>query len=218
MSAVLVAYTVVVLPFRAAFFWEYYMQVGSCWLRMAGGHLQARLIWLVSCSWTCTTIFGSNCRCAALSAEWPGSEPSTTLAPRCLRPCCSQVDWMLSTDLLVDIWLLADIALNFQTGVIVEQVRLCRLVVADSQQLPGTACPACATGARCACWRIPRLCSTALAAGPQLKMIPWVSLASSAEDCKTLDKAGQIAKRILLSDVDLQIKQVALDVVTPQSP
>ena len=29
---------------------------------------------------------------------------------------------MLSTDLFVDIWMMADIALNFQTGVIVEQV------------------------------------------------------------------------------------------------
>ena len=35
-----------------------------------------------------------------------------------------QVDWMLTTDLFVDIWMLADIVMNFHTGFIVEQARL----------------------------------------------------------------------------------------------
>ena len=35
-----------------------------------------------------------------------------------------QVDWMLSTDLFTDFWMLADILMNFRTGVIIEQVCL----------------------------------------------------------------------------------------------
>jgi hypothetical protein len=35
----------------------------------------------------------------------------------------AQVDWMLATELLIDLFFLADIALNFNTGYILEQAR-----------------------------------------------------------------------------------------------
>lgn len=35
-----------------------------------------------------------------------------------------QEDWMLSTDLLTDLFFMADILMNFNTGVIVDQVPL----------------------------------------------------------------------------------------------
>ena len=36
---------------------------------------------------------------------------------------CAQVDWMLLIELLIDIFFLSDIALNFNTGYISEQAR-----------------------------------------------------------------------------------------------
>ncbi len=35
-----------------------------------------------------------------------------------------QVDWTLATDLLIDLFFMADIALNFNTGFICDQARL----------------------------------------------------------------------------------------------
>ena len=35
-----------------------------------------------------------------------------------------QVDWMLATELLIDLFFMADIALNLNTGFIIEQVSL----------------------------------------------------------------------------------------------
>ena len=37
-----------------------------------------------------------------------------------------QVDWTLATDLLIDLFFMADIALNFNTGFICDQARLSR--------------------------------------------------------------------------------------------
>ena len=102
----LTIYTLLVLPFRAAFYWEYYQDLEmhhsiieqlevSRWPQ---NHMQSTRM--------CLRLFSFYTISAATWQQW-----------RWL-----QVDWMLLIELLIDFFFLADIALNCNTGYIAEQV------------------------------------------------------------------------------------------------
>ncbi len=94
------------LPFRAAFYWEYYQDLEmhhSIIEQLEVSRLpHNKLNFLKPCFTT------------------PSSCVSATTVVRWL-----QVDWMLLIELLIDFFFLADIALNFNTGYIAEQVCHC---------------------------------------------------------------------------------------------
>ena len=139
--AVLVAFTVVVLPFRAAFISEFYRQLDMhhhLWQQLQVGQtrpvpepsaiiLSHRPVYSAS---SCALLCIINAWWHALPMQMPELEGRHHV----------QVDWMLSMDLIVDLFFLADGVLNFHTGVIIEHVSntLARSMakVRDPESLP----------------------------------------------------------------------------------
>lgn len=110
----LTIYTLLVLPFRAAFYWEYYRD-----LEMHHNVIEQLEVHstLEEGSTSCLRK-STECRTASLAPDENTCTEHSTLM-------LLQVDWMLLIELLIDLFFLSDIALNFNTGYIFEQVVQC---------------------------------------------------------------------------------------------
>lgn len=110
----LTGYTIVVLPFRAAFHLEYYRDLGY-------HHNLIQQIQVCSCRnkdhCTRSYKFWARQQLQAMpvhNKKQPGKALMLSLR--------LQVDWMLAMDVFVDVFLMMDVVLNFHTGYIKEQV------------------------------------------------------------------------------------------------
>ena len=115
---IMVAYTVVVLPVRCAFSWDYYhaLDAGHNIFHQLAVSLARDLLSRLICYGGLPASF-----LAHLAACFGTSNIDQSLSQLQKTLPELQVDWTLGTDLLIDLFFMADIALNFNTGFISDQ-------------------------------------------------------------------------------------------------